>query len=147
MNKMIESKKGQISIDFLLAFVAALSFFAGMTLYLDGMNNNLNELTLEHGLDAVLIDAYSTVGVIRTYGGEAIYIIPNINLTNNSETIECILKFENNPSGVSRIEVHSNGFSKKYENIDLSRININGNPISSTPGNEYACGTTILITR
>ncbi|MAG18375.1 MAG: hypothetical protein CL944_02795 [Candidatus Diapherotrites archaeon] len=126
-------KKGQLSMDLLLAILAAVLFLLLMQAYMEGFNVTIQESKTKNALDSVLLDVYSAVGSVKAYGAEMEYTIPN--------SIECEVDIGNSTNADITVTDLDSGTDRKYTDLDLSKIKI-----EPSTGTIY-CGDTITITK
>ena len=118
--------KGQVSLDILLALVAAIILFGILTIHNENLGANIEETNLQNNLQTILLDTYSAIGTVKAYGVTATYISPALD--------DCTVTTDN-----TSITVTSIGESKAYLEIDLTDVAINPTP--------FNCGDTINISK
>jgi len=125
-------KKGQLSIDLLLAIFAMVLFLILMQGYMEGFNTTIQESETQNALDSVLLDVYSTVGSVKAYGVEVQYTIPI--------PMDCEVKIVNTVNGSIIVRDLDLGIESSYTGLDLSGITV-------TPNSGIRCGDIITITK
>jgi len=118
--------KGQVSLDILLALVAAIILFGILTLHNENLGTNIEETNLQNNLQTILLDTYSAIGTVKAYGVTTTYISPALD--------DCTVATDN-----TSITVTSGTESKVYSGIDLSDVAI-------TPSG-FICGDIVNISK
>ena len=119
--------KGQVSLDILLALVAAIILFGILTIHNENLGANIEETNLQNNLQTILLDTYSAIGTVKAYGVTATYISPALD--------DCTVTTDNTSITVST----SLGESKSYIGLDLSDVTIN--PVT------FNCGDIVTISK
>jgi len=104
--------KGQVSLDILLALVAAIILFGILTIHNENLGANIEETNLQNNLQTILLDTYSAIGTVKAYGVTTIYTSPALE--------NCTVATDN-----TSITVASGTESRTYSGIDLSGVAIN----------------------
>ena len=121
--------KGQVSLDILLALLAAIILFGILTIYNENFSTNIEDTNLQNNLQTILFDTYSAIGTVKAYGVTTTYTSPALE--------DCSIVINRVANG--SITVTSDGKSKSYNGIDLSDVTV-----SQTTFN---CGDIITISK
>ena len=108
--------KGQVSLDILLALVAAIILFGILTIHNENLGANIEETNLQNNLQTILLDTYSAIGTVKAYGVTTKYTSPFLE--------DCTIVVDPIENGSITVTT-SLGESKKYLEIDLSDVIIN----------------------
>jgi len=123
--------KGQVSIDILLALIAAIIFFGVLMVHNSNVVQSTDDAALHNGLKAILMDAYAAVGTVKAEGVQVDYISPTLNLGEGGTPLnDCQITID-----PTFIRVSAQGKNASYTNI--------GTGISPTA--TYNCGTKITL--
>ena len=123
--------KGQVSLDILLALVAAIILFGILTIHNENLGANIEETNLQNNLQTILLDTYSAIGTVKAYGVTTTYTSPALE--------ECKIEIDNATNGSITVST-SLGESKAYLGIDLLDITI-------TPDTTFNCGDIVNISK
>ena len=124
--------KGQISIDILLALIAAIVFFSVLMVHNDNMVQSTDAAALHSGLKAILADVYAAVGTVKAEGVQVTYISPTLNLGDGGAPLpSCTITIT-----ASSISVGAEGQTASYTNITTE--------VTALPSS-FACGSTSTI--
>ncbi|MFH1391358.1 MAG: hypothetical protein ABIH20_03550 [Candidatus Diapherotrites archaeon] len=125
-------KKGQLSIDLLLAIFAMVLFLILMQNYMEGFNATIQESETQNALDSIRLDVYSTIGAVKAYGVKVQYTIPS--------PIDCEVVIDTSANGSITIRNPDSGIESSYTGLDLIGVTFTPNP-------GIKCGDIITITK
>ena len=134
--------KGQVSLDLMLAIIAAVVFFGALVTYFDGLSSNVQHASAQNELKAVLLDVYAATGSVKAYGVSVEYTTPALK---NSTLKECTIDVNAGAGGQIVVSTASAGVeSESYENIDLSGVQVKNSAGAAIT--KFGCGETVTIT-
>ena len=134
--------KGQVSLDLMLAIIAAVVFFGALVTYFDGLSSNVQHASAQNELKAVLLDVYAATGSVKAYGVSVEYTTPALK---NSTLKECTIDVTAGAGGQIVVSPASAGVeSESYENIDLSGVQVKNSAGAAIT--KFGCGETVTIT-
>ncbi len=126
---------GQISLDLLLALIIALVFFALFNSFTDNLENQINESNVNRGLKTILLDAYATIGSVRTYEVQLEYTSPRLII--GRAILPCQMEVDQSNDSIT---VTSGTNQVSFEGVSLENLQVNGNANAT-----FECGTTVTM--
>ena len=113
-------KKGQVSIDLLLALFVAIIFFGMLVAYADSFSENARQVEEQSKMKAVLMDVYSSMGAVKAHNESGFSIAYNA-----PTYAECTIEI--NPVANGSIKVTSTkdpAIKAEYTGLDLTGIGV-----------------------
>ena len=135
--------KGQVSLDLMLAIIAAVVFFGALVTYFDGLSSNVQHASAQNELKAVLLDVYAATGSVKAYGVEIEYTAPQ---PKGLQLKDCSVYVKIDDMD-GKIEVSSSATETlRYERLNLEGVGI-CNAAGTAPIQNFKCGEKVTIKR
>lgn len=125
-------KKGQMSIDLLLAIVVAILFFTILNIHASNLEAQTQDAAIRNEMRTILFDVYAAAGTVKAYGVAVDYTSPVIQV--GKDILPCTLQITKD-----QVIVKSDGQpDQRLAGLDLGNIQ---------PESPKQCGFPITITR
>ncbi|HLC92210.1 MAG TPA: hypothetical protein VJH23_00720 [archaeon] len=145
---MVEMRKGQTSVDIIMAILVALVFFAVLNIYNDDLSSQVSEISMKNGMKSILLDVYSATASAKAYGISIDYTSPRLKVGQSQKPLDCAISFrDDGGSNDDSIYITSGGKEEKYNKITLDDITIDGDSILNNSPVTRPCGEKFTIAR
>lgn len=147
-------QKGQLSIDLLLAIIAAAILFAVLVnSYNQNFEAELRGQNLKNEAKAILLDVYATIGSAKDYNQSILYTTPKAKERSEfNETAQCTITIDKGQGSITVLIIgaYNDAQWNRYTGLNLGDIilrdPVNSDALMPDP-TSVGCGTRFKVER